>query len=457
MKPAGRHPHRVVIVGAGFGGLFATKALRRAPVEVTLIDRSGQHLFQPLLYQVATGILSEGEIAPPIRDVLRRQRNARVLLGEVTTIDFDTRTVTSHAGRELTVTPYDSLIVATGSGQSYFGNDRFARYAPGLKSIADALQHRGRIFGAFEFAELAADPAERDAWMSFVVVGAGPTGVEMAGQLAELSHRSLHGNYRAIDPARARVVLVEAGHAVLANYGPRLSGKAHHGLRRLGVDVLLQAKVIGVDADGVDIATPTGPERISARTVVWAAGVAASPLGGLLARAAGAELNRSGQVAVEPDCTLPGRPEVFVIGDLMHLPAAVGVAQVAIQSGRFAAHSIQARLRGRRPPAQFRYRDKGMLATISRFRAVAAIGPLKISGVPAWVLWLAVHLFYLIGFKNRFSVLMHWTISFLGRGRSERTAIMLDRPADDAETPLAVEPSHGAALGAAQPADVAAP
>jgi NADH:ubiquinone reductase (H+-translocating) len=431
--------HRVVVIGSGFGGLFAAKALRKADASVTLIDRNSYHLFQPLLYQVATGILSEGEVAPPTREILRRQRNVRVLIGEVTSIDVAARTVTSRAEGTVTVTPYDSLIVAAGAGQSYFGHDEFAAYAPGLKSIGDALQMRARIFGAFEMAELAADDQERASWLSFVVVGGGPTGVEMAGQLAELSRRSLDRNFTSFDPATARIVLVEAADGLLRGYGPRLSRLVKRDLERLGVEVRTGSQVVGVDAGGVDILDADGgPQRISTRTKVWAAGVTASPLGRMLASAAGAEADHAGHVPVLPDLTLPGHPQVFLVGDL--IPDS-GFAQVAIQSGQYAARQIGARLSGRRALPPFRYRDKGMLATIARFRAVAAIGPVRLAGFPAWLLWLAVHLYYLVGFKNRVTVVMHWAVSFVGRGRSERTITAL--PGEDIADPATVRPPAG--------------
>jgi NADH dehydrogenase len=423
--------HRVVVIGSGFGGLFATKAMRRAPVQVTVIDRTSHHLFQPLLYQVATGILSEGEIAPATREVLRRQPNARVILGEVTDIDLGARQVTSEVLGETTVTGYDSLIVAAGSSHSYFGNDAFAEFAPGMKSIADAMELRGRIFGAYEIAEVEPDPLARDSWLTFVVIGGGPTGVEMAGQLAELSRHSLKRNFAMFDPADTKVILVEAGSGVLTSYGEKLSKRVKRDLERLGVDVQLDAKVIGVDTDGVDVQSSEGhTRRIRAKTRIWAAGVSASPLGGLLATAAGAQLNRSGQLAVQPDCSLPGHPEVFVVGDMMQLEGVAGVAQVAIQGGRFAAGQIIARLHGRPVKQEFRYHDKGMLATISRFKAIASIGPLKLSGLVAWVLWLVVHLFYIVGFKNRLSVVMHWAVTFLGNGRAERTSTLRESGRD---------------------------
>lgn len=435
--------HRVVVIGSGFGGLFATKALRRAPVSVTLIDRNLYHLFQPLLYQMTTGILSEGEIAPPTREILSRQDNARVLLGEVTSIDLDARTVTSEVLDTVTVTPYDSLIVAAGAGQSYFGHDEFAEFAPGMKSIDDALELRGRIFTAYEMAELETDNAKRAPWLTFVVVGAGPTGVEMAGQLAELSRRSLRRNFRTFDPAQTRVVLIEATGAVLASFGEKLSRRALTGLQKLGVEVELNAAVTGVDAEGVDIRDTKGDatRRIEAKTKFWAAGVSASPLAGLLASATGADQERSGQLKVQPDCTLPGHPEVFVVGDMMRLGSASGFAQVAIQSGEFAAGQIKARLAGRPPKKQaYHYFDKGEMATISRFRAIAAVGPLRVSGLPAWLLWLVVHLYYLVGFKNRVTVVLHWAVTFLGRGRSERTTTLrlaygTNRPTTTRRTP----------------------
>jgi len=413
-------PH-VVIVGSGFGGLFAAQRLRNADVDVTIIGKTSHHLFQPLLYQVATGILSEGEIAPATREILRRQENARVVLGEVTDIDLAARTVTSHVLGRTTVHSYDELIVAAGAGQSYFGNDRFAEFAPSMKSIDDALELRARIFGAFELAELEPDLRARATLTTLVVVGGGPTGVEMAGQLAELSRRGLRGEFRSFDPAQSRVVLIEAGPTVLPGFGEKLSAKTRRALERLGVEVQVGTRVVGVDATGVDTQVPGEAERrIPSAVKVWAAGVSASPLGGPLASAAGVERNRSGQLAVNADCTLPGHPEVFVVGDMMQIPGRASVAQVAIQSGRFAARRIRARLRGGRVDGDFRYRDKGTLATISRFRAVASIGPIQTCGFIAWLIWLVVHLCYLVGFRNRLTVVMHWAVSFLGRGRSER-------------------------------------
>ena len=416
-------PHDVVVIGSGFGGLFATKALADAPVRVTVIDGTATHVFQPLLYQVATGVLSVGEIAPAARDVLRQQRNARVLLGVVTEIDLARRVVVSSSPLGETRTPYDSLIVAAGAGQSYFGNDQFADHAPGLKSIDDALELRGRVFGAFELAELATDPAERARLTTFVVVGAGPTGVEMAGQLAELAHRSLRGNFRHLDPAQSRILLVDPVPKVLPGYPERLQDAAARTLEGLGVELLMGHKVVDVGAEHVDVEDPDGNRtRIDAQTKVWAAGVAASPLGRSLGEQTGAEVDRAGRVAVEPNGSLPGHPEVFVVGDMAARPGVPGVAPAAMQSGRYAAEEIQRHLRGEPTGAPFRYRDKGSLATVSRFQAVAKIGPVETAGFAAWLLWLGVHLVYLVGFKNRITTLLHWAVSFVGSGRSERTA-----------------------------------
>ena len=416
-----RRRHQVVVIGSGFGGLFTTQALRRADVDVTLIAKTSHHLFQPLLYQVATGILSEGEIAPSTREILGRQRNATVLLGEVNDIDIAGHTVTSTVLDQTRVTPYDSLVVAAGSGQSYFGHDEFARFAPGMKSIDDALELRGRIFGSFEMAELVEDEEQRARLMTFVVVGAGPTGVEMAGQIAELAHRTLRHEFRRIDPRQATVILLDAAPSVLGTFGDHLGAKAMAKLDRIGVEVQLGAKVVGVDGTGIEVEDAVGRRRIESVCKVWAAGVSASPLGRQLAEQSGAGLDRAGRVEVEPDLTLPGHPEVFVVGDMIALNGLPGVAQVAIQGGRHVALQIRARLAGKPAGQPFEYHDKGSMATISRFSAVASVGRLRLSGFTAWLMWLGVHLVYLIGFKNRLTTLLHWAVSFLGRGRSERT------------------------------------
>jgi NADH dehydrogenase len=409
--------HRVVIIGCGFAGLFAAKALRRAPVEVVVVDRTNHHLFQPLLYQVATGVLSEGDIAPPIRDVLRRQRNARVVLGNVIDIDLEKRDLTIDTLGQDEPLSYDSLIVATGASSSYFGHDEYAVHAPGMKTIDDALELRGRIFGAFEVAELEADAAVRESWLTFAIVGAGPTGVELAGQIAELSRRALGKNFRSFDPALARIYLLDGLETVLPAFPARSRRRAQRTLENLGVELRLGTRVVGVDATGLDL---DGGDRIEARTKVWAAGVQASPLGRILADGAGASIDRAGRVAVNPDCSLPGHPEVFVVGDLMALDNLPGLAEVAMQSGHHAARTI-ARALHDQPAKDFHYRDLGTMATIARFRAVATIGRLEISGVLAWLMWLVVHLAFLTGFKNRFSALANWTVAFVGRGRRQRT------------------------------------
>ncbi|HTQ17308.1 NAD(P)/FAD-dependent oxidoreductase [Mycobacterium sp.] len=413
--------HRVVIVGCGFAGLFAAKELRRQPVEITVIDRVNHHLFQPLLYQVATGILSEGDIAPPIRDVLRHQRNTNVMLGDVDRIDLQSRTLGVDSFGARADVPYDSLIIATGANQSYFGHPEFAQHAPGMKTIDDALELRARIFGAFEMAEREPDAERQRSWLTFAVVGAGPTGVEVAGQIAELARRSLHDNFRRIDPSSARVVLLDAAPKLLGPFPEALQRRAREDLERRGVEIHLGVMVTGVDERGIETnAADPGLKRLEADTKIWAAGVQASPLGRLVAEAAGADVDRAGRVQVQPDCTLPGYPDVFVVGDLMALDHLPGLAQVAIQSGQHAARTIAARLGGDPSTRAFAYRDKGTMATVSRFRAIASIGRINLSGFPAWLLWLAVHLFALTGFKNRLATVFNWAIAFLGRGRPQR-------------------------------------
>ncbi|MGX7732218.1 NAD(P)/FAD-dependent oxidoreductase [Rhodococcus sp. 2H158] len=414
--------HHVVVIGSGFGGLFATKALARADVDVTVVARTTHHLFQPLLYQVATGILSVGDIAPPTRLVLRKQKNAQVLLGDVESIDLTQQTVTSRFLEHETVTPFDSLIVAAGAGQSYFGNDQFAEFAPGMKTIDDALELRGRILGAFEQAELSEDPAEQRRLLTFVVVGAGPTGVELAGQIAELSHHTLRGAFRNIDPSSARVVLLDGAPDVLPVYGGKLSANARQTLEKLGVEIQLNAMVTDVDATGLTIKEKDGTERrIDSQCKVWSAGVSASPLGRQLAEQSGAEVDRAGRVQVNPDLSLPGHPNVFVIGDMMALDKLPGLAQVAMQGGKYAARQIVAGLSGHSPAERkpFKYFDKGSMATISRFSAVAKVGKLEISGFVGWVAWLGIHLLYLVGFSNKLSTLLSWATTFLTRGRNE--------------------------------------
>lgn len=421
---AGDGRHHVVIIGCGFGGLFAARALKRAPVRITLIDRTNHHLFQPLLYQVATGILSEGQIAPAIRDVLRNYPSLRVILGEVEHVDVETREV--HAdefGKPLTI-GYDSLIVAGGASSSYFGHDEFRASSCSMKTLDDALALRGNIFGAFELAEAEIDPDERRRLMTFVVVGGGPTGVEMAGQLRELSRRALRRNYRTIDPVDTRVVLVEGLDQLVGSMGSYLSRMTQRDLTRMGVEIHLNALVTNMDESGVEITKlHGGTVWIPAATKVWAAGTRAAGLGAIVAGAAGAETDKAGRVVVSPDCSLPTHPEVFVVGDLMaHRDNLPGVAEVAMQSGVHASHSIVRRLEGK-PTKPFHYRDLGTLAVISRFTAVAKIGPLRVGGFVGWLLWLVVHITFLTGFKNRFGALTRWLVSFVGRGRYERALI----------------------------------
>jgi len=414
--------HRVVIVGAGFGGLFAARALRKAPVDVTVVDRTNHHLFQPLLYQVATGVLSEGDIAPPTRDVLRHHKNTRVLLGEVAHIDLAARVVALETLDRSTTVPYDSLIVAAGAGQSYFGHDEYAAHAPGMKTIDDALELRGRIFGAFEMAELDSERERRDSWLTFAVVGAGPTGVELAGQIAELSRRALKDNYRSFDAAAARVILLDAVDTVLPPYPPQLQRRVAKELESLGVELQLRTRVTGVDLDGLDIEkADKSVGRIDAGTKIWAAGVKASSLGAILGEQSGADLEHDGRVRVMPDCTLPGHPEVFVVGDLMSLNGLPGLAEVAMQSGVHAARTIARRLKGRDSQREFRYLDLGSMTTVARFRAVVWRPPIRISGFFGWLLWLVVHVAFMTGFKNRFAAVLNWGFAFLGRGRRQRT------------------------------------
>ncbi|MEM6105119.1 NAD(P)/FAD-dependent oxidoreductase [Mycobacterium sp. 050272] len=416
--------HRVVVIGSGFGGLNAAKALKRADVDVTLISKTTTHLFQPLLYQVATGILSEGEIAPATRLILQRQKNVQVLLGEVYDINLTAGTVTSKLMGMETVTPFDSLIVAAGAQQSYFGNDQFATYAPGMKTIDDALELRGRILGAFEAAEFTDDPVERQRRLTFVVVGAGPTGVEVAGQIKELAHRTLKQAFRTIEPRDCRVILLDAAPAVLPPMGEKLGLKAQQRLEKMGVEVQLNAMVDDVDYLGLTIKEKDGTKRrIECACKVWAAGVQASSLGKILAdQSDGTEVDRAGRVVVEPDLTIKGHPNVFVVGDLMSVPDVPGMAQGAIQGAHYAATLIKHMVKGTDDPANrkpFNYFDKGSMATISRFSAVAQVGKLEFGGFIAWLAWLGLHLLYLVGFKNRFTTVIAWFITFLGDGRSQ--------------------------------------
>ena len=403
---------RVVIVGGGFGGLYAAQALRKAKVQITLVDRRNHHLFQPLLYQVATAALSPANIAVALRRVLRGQRNVEVVLGEATRLDLKARKVVLRDG----AIDYDYLVVATGATHSYFGHGEWEAFAPGLKTLEDAVEIRRRVLLAYELAEREIDPARRTALLTFVVVGAGPTGVELAGALAEIARHVLARDFHHIDPASARVVLVEAGPRVLPAFAPELSAAAQRRLERMGVQVLLGRPVSGIDADGVSM----GSERIVSSCVLWGAGVQASPLASTL----GAPLDRAGRVLVEPDLSVPGAPEVFVIGDLAAARApdgkpVPGVAPAAIQGGRHVARSIERLLRGEKAEP-FRYQDKGSLATIGRAAAVAEVGRLKTEGLFAWMIWLLVHILTLIGFRNRFIVLAEWAAIYLRYERGAR-------------------------------------
>jgi NADH dehydrogenase len=416
--------HRVVIIGSGFGGLNAAKALKRADVEITLISKTTTHLFQPLLYQVATGILSEGDIAATTRLILRKQQNVRVLLGEVSAIDLKANTVTSKLMDMQTVTPFDSLIVAAGAQQSYFGNDHFATFAPGMKTIDDALELRGRILGAFEAAEVSTDPAERERRLTFVVVGAGPTGVEVAGQIVELAKRTLTGAFRTIKPGECRVILLDAAPAVLPPMGPKLGLKAQQRLEKMGAEVQLNAMVAAVDYKGLTVKEMDGTQRrIECACKVWAAGVQASPLGKMIAEQSdGTETDRAGRVVVEPDLSVKGHPNVFVIGDLMSVHNVPGMAQGAIQGAHYTSTLIKHMVKGDDDPANrkpFKYFDKGSMATISRFSAVAQVGKLEFAGFFAWLAWLVLHLYYLVGHRNRIAALFAWGMSFLGRTRGQ--------------------------------------
>jgi NADH dehydrogenase len=435
--------HRVVVVGGGFGGLQATLKLRRAPVEVTLVDRRNFHLFQPLTYQVATGALSSAEIAYPLRAIFKRYRNVRVLLAEVADFDLNARELRLRPAGGVpapATLPYDTLIVAGGSQYSYFGHDDWREEAAEVKSLESALTVRSRLLNAFEAAEGEPDAGRRAPWLTFVVVGGGPTGVEMAGQIGELARDTLRHDYRTIDPHTARILLVEAADRVLTTFPPSLSAKAERSLERLGVTVLTRRTVVGIDAEGVTIDEGSGaPERVPSRTVVWAAGVTASGLATRLAELTGAESDAAGRVTVEQDLTLPGHPEVFAVGDMVRVRnaegAAVvlpGVAPVAMQQGRYAAGVVRARLRSR-PTKPFRYRDKGNLATIGRGAAVADIKGLRLSGFVAWVTWLVVHLWYLVGFQSRLVVMVRWIFSFVTHGRGARLITTPQRVARRAE------------------------
>ena len=414
--------HRVVIVGGGFGGLPPTRILARSSqFDITLIDRRNHHLFQPLLFQVATGILSPGQISPVLRHMLRKRENVRVVLSTVTAFDLERRIVhaMSLPGRTDEY-PYDSLIVAAGAGQSYFGHDEFATIAPGMKTIDDAMELRRRVFGALELAETMSDPALERFFTTFVVAGAGPTGVELAGQIRELAARSLTHDFRTIDPKAVRVVLVDGGKEPLANFGDRLSARARTQLGKMGVELQMERRVVGVDPVGVDTEGSDGEKsRIECATVIWAAGVQASPLAGLLAEATGAKTDRAGRIAVNDDLTLPGHPEVFAVGDMATLHDLPGVCEVAMQGGLHAANTIKRRLDGKDAVA-FKYRDLGSAAAVGRFNAIVSVRGLRLSGFPGWVVWMFVHLAFLNGFGHRAATMLRWLRAMVGRARPER-------------------------------------
>jgi len=428
-----QRPHRVVVVGGGFGGIRAVKGLEDAPVQITLIDRVNHHLFQPLLYQVATGVLSPGQIAPALRGMFRGQNNVEVVLGEAEDIDLERRLVRAVAVEEIDI-EYDTLILAAGATHSYFGHDEWAQFAPGMKTLDDANRLRSRILGAFELAEQSSDPAARDAWMTFAIVGAGPTGVELAGQIALLAHRVLVHEYRRIDPRQTRVVLLDAVHDVLAQFPSKLSKHAERELLGLNVDVELNAPVVDVDRDGLVVQEPGGaPRRINAKTVIWAAGVKASALGELLAQRTGAQVDRSGRLHVQADLTLPGHPEVFAIGDMISIPGVPGTAQPAIQEGKYVAKVVRSRLDGAPRPGDFNYLDLGSMATIGRNQAVADLfGRVRLWGFPGFLIWGAVHLVYLVGWGNRVEAVGRWAWTILARNRRERLISVVSLASDEA-------------------------
>jgi NADH dehydrogenase len=429
---------RVVIVGGGFGGLFAARSLKRAPAEVTLIDRSGSHLFQPLLYQCATGILSEGQIAVPLRHVLRHQRNVNVLLAEAVDIDAQKRVVVARrvGGDEFEV-PYDDLVIAAGMQQSYFGHDEYAQWAPGMKTLADAVTIRRRVFGAFEMAVTAADPTERQRWLTFALVGAGPTGVELAGQLRELATKTLRAEFRTLDPEATRVLLFDGGDEPLTTFGPRLAAKAAGVLGDQGVELHMRTRVTSVDAAGLVVSDTAGAEtRYDAGTVLWTAGVQAPPFAKRVAAATGAVQDRAGRIEVGPDLTVPGHPEISVIGDLMSYRSLPGVAEVAMQGGLYVGHHIRHRLAGDPSNREFRYHDLGSAAYISRGHAVISLGKLGFDGRLGWLAWLFIHIAFLTSFRNRFGAVLTWALAFSRETRRER--VFTTRPVDMADDVFAI-------------------
>jgi NADH dehydrogenase len=434
MTPENDNRHRVLMIGGGFGGLQVVKHLRHVPVEVTLVDCRNFHLFQPLTYQVATGTLSPSDVTYPLRSVFGSYENVRVILADVSGFDLAARRVllTSDARNAAPAAlEYDTLVVAAGSSYSYFGHDEWREVAGEVKSLESAIQVRTRVLNAFERAELATDPGVCRAEMTFVVVGGGPTGVEISGQIAELAGATLDRDFRRIDPSDAEILLVETADRILTAFPDSLSGKATKALQKLGVKVTVKRTVIDIDRESVTLQAPDGStERVAARTVIWAAGVRASPLATILGEMSGAPVDKAGRVRVEPDLTLPGHPEVLALGDMASVSdgkggtlALPGLAPVAIQQGAYAARLISHRLSGK-PVRAFRYFDKGNLATVGRGSAVAEIGLIRLSGLPAWLIWLVVHIWYLIGYQNRLVVLVRWAISFFTRGRATGSRII---------------------------------
>jgi NADH dehydrogenase len=421
-------PRRVVIIGGGFAGLFAARGFRHSPVQVTLLDRTAHHLFQPLLYQCSTGVLSEGQIAVPLRSVLRRYRNVECVLADVTDVDVEGRKVIGRRplGTPIEI-PYDDLIVAAGVQQSYFGHDEYARFAPGMKTLSDAIMIRRRVFGAFEMAQTATNPEERRRWLTFALVGAGPTGVELAGQLHELATLTLQDQFRHIDPNETRVLLFDGGKEPLAPFGPKLAARAAKSLTGMGVELHMGSIVTGIDANGLEAKGPDGTtKRYDAATVLWTAGVAAPPLAGQLAKATGAEQDRAGRIKVLPDLTLPGHPEISVVGDMMSLEKLPGVAEVAMQTGFYAAHRIKHEVEHRAAKQKpFRYYDLGSAAYISRGRAVVSVKRFHASGFVGWLAWLGIHLAFLTSFRNRLGAILTWGLAFSRESRRERAFIMM--------------------------------
>jgi NADH:ubiquinone reductase (H+-translocating) len=415
--------HRVVIVGGGFAGLFAARALKRSDVSVTLIDRNQYHLFQPLLYQCATGILSEGKIAAPLRDVLKKHRNVDCVQVDVVDVDTERRRVIAlRVGGEHIEFPYDDLVIAAGVRTGYFGHDELARWAPGMKTIGDALAIRRRVFGAFEMAETASSPEERRRWLTFALVGAGPTGVELAGQIRELATKTLRSEYRNIKPEEARVLLFDGGSAPLAVFGPKLSEKAEQTLQKLGVELHMHSIVTNVRVGLLQVRSADGSTTdYDVGTALWSAGVEAPPLAAAVAKATGAERDRAGRILVEDNCTIPGHPNIYVVGDTMSLRKLPGVAEVAMQSGLYVGHRIRKQVAGQQEDKPFTYHDLGSAAYLSRGKAVVSAGPLKTGGFLGWWVWLFIHIGFLTGYRNRVGAVLSWWFAFTRDLRRERT------------------------------------